>query len=65
MRGFDAGVGYVTVRGSQVTAIEVRTGARTGSLDGLAAFRSAFGSSATTQFVGTGGVPVEEFLSQE
>ena len=64
MRGFDAGVGYVTVRGAQVTAIEVRSGATTGSPDGLGAFRSAFGSSVTTQLVGTGGVSIDEFLSQ-
>ena len=65
VRGLDVEVDYVTVRGAQVVAIEVKSGATIGSLDGLGAFRSAFGASATTQLVGTGGVPVEEFLSQE
>jgi uncharacterized protein len=65
VRGFDAEVDYVTVRGPHVTAIEVKSGASVGSLEGLAAFRSAFGSSITTQVVGTGGSPVVEFLSRE
>jgi uncharacterized protein len=64
VRGFDAEVDYVTVRGPHVTGIEVKTGTTIGSLEGLGAFRSAFGSSAATQLVGTGGIPVEEFLSQ-
>jgi hypothetical protein len=62
--GVDREVDYVTVRGAQVTAIEVKSGAEIGSLEGLAAFRSAFGSSIKTQIVGTGGMPVSEFLSQ-
>jgi len=65
VRGSDVEVDYVTVRGAQVTAIEVKSGATIGSLEGLAAFRSAFGSSVATQLVGTGGVPIDEFLSQE
>jgi predicted AAA+ superfamily ATPase len=64
VRGSDVEVDYVTVRGAQVTAIEVKSGATIGSLEGLAAFRSAFGSSVATQLVGTGGVPIDEFLSQ-
>ena len=65
VRGLDVEVDYVTVRGAQVTAIEVKSGATIGSLEGLGAFRSAFGSSVATQLVGTGGVPIDEFLSQE
>jgi len=64
VRGFDAEVDYVTVRGPHVAAIEVKSGATIGSLEGLGAFRSAFGPSVATQLVGTGGIPVEEFLSQ-
>lgn len=64
VRGIDVEVDYVTVGRGQVTAIEVKSGADVGSLEGLHAFRSAFGSSAATQVVGTGGIPVEEFLSQ-
>ena len=65
VRGFNVEVDYVTVRGPEVTAIEVKSGATIGSLEGLAAFREAFGPSVVTALVGTGGVPVEEFLSQE
>jgi hypothetical protein len=46
-----------------VTAIEVKSGATVGSLEGLAAFRRTFGPSAGTALVGTGGVPIGEFLS--
>ena len=62
--GFDREVDYVTVRGAQVTAIDVKSGGEIGSLEGLAAFRSAFGPSIKTQIVGTGGMPVSEFLSK-
>jgi uncharacterized protein len=62
-RGFNVEVDYVTVRGAQVMAIEVKSGAAIGSLAGLGAFRSAFGSSVTTQLVGTGGVSLDDFLS--
>ena len=55
---------YVTVRGAQVTAIEVKSGVTIGSLAGLGAFRSTFGLSVTTQLVGTGGISIDEFLSQ-
>jgi predicted AAA+ superfamily ATPase len=63
-RAFDVEVDYVTVRGAQVTAIEVKSGATVGSLAGLGAFRSAFGPLVTTQLVGTGGISIDEFLSQ-
>jgi hypothetical protein len=63
IRGFDVEVDYVTVRGPEVTAIEVKSGASIGSLEGLAAFRQAFGSSVKTLLVGAGGIPLDEFLS--
>lgn len=63
-RGLDVEVDYVTVRGTAVTAFEVKSGATVGSLAGLGAFRSAFGSSVTTLLVGTGGISIDEFLSQ-
>jgi hypothetical protein len=64
IRGFDVEVDYVTVDGPEVTAIEVKSGAIVGSLEGLAAFRQAFGPSVKTLLVGTGGIPLDEFLSQ-
>jgi len=64
-RGRDVEVDYVSVDGANVTAIEVKSGATVGALEGLAAFRRTFGPSATTVLVGTGGVPIEDFLSRE
>lgn len=64
VRGVDAEVDYVTVRRGLVTAIEVKTGSAAGSLAGLTAFRAAFGPNATAQVVGTGGIPIADFLSQ-
>jgi predicted RecB family endonuclease len=62
IHGLDVEVDYVTVRGGEITAIEVKGGATIGSLKGLAAFREAFGPQARTQLVGTGGVSLDEFL---
>jgi len=64
-RGHDVEVDYVRVDGATVTAIEVKSGATVGPLDGLAAFRQTFGSSVRTALVGTGGVSIEDFLSRE
>jgi hypothetical protein len=63
-RGLDVEVDYVAVDGPNVTAIEVKSGVTVGPLAGLAAFRQAFGASVSTVLVGTGGVPIEEFLSR-
>jgi hypothetical protein len=64
VRGIDMEVDYVTVRGTQVTAIEVKSGEAVGSLEGLAAIRSAFGSLVATEVVGTGGISLESFFSR-
>lgn len=64
IRGVDAEVDYVTVQRGAVTAIEVKTGGTAEPLAGLTAFRAAFGPGVTTQVVGTGGIPVADFLSQ-
>lgn len=65
VHGFSIEVDYVAVRGGEVTAVEVKSGNTVGSLEGLAAFRTAFGPQVRTQLVGTGGMPLTEFLSQE
>ena len=62
IRGVDVEVDYVSVRGEEITALEVKSGAAVGSLEGLAAFRTAFGPDVRTQVVGTGGTPLDEFL---
>ena len=64
VRGIDVEVDYVTVHGTQVTAIEVKSGEAVGALEGLAAIRSAFGSLVTTEVVGTGGISLEAFFSR-
>jgi len=64
VRGADVEVDYVTVRGREVTAIEVKSGVRVGSLAGLETFRAHFGPRVKTLVVGTGGVPLEEFLAR-
>jgi predicted AAA+ superfamily ATPase len=64
VRGIDVEVDYVAVRGTQVTAIEVKSGGAVGSLEGLAAIRGAFGPLIATEVVGTGGTPLEAFFSR-
>jgi len=63
VRGADVEVDYVTVQGRAVTAIEVKSGAPIGSLEGLAAFRDQFGPRVKTVLVGTGGVPLGDYLA--
>jgi predicted AAA+ superfamily ATPase len=63
--GADVEVDYVVVRGRDVTAIEVKSGATVGSLEGLATFREHFGTRVKAVIAGTGGVPLEQFLAQE
>ncbi|MDP2181779.1 MAG: ATP-binding protein, partial [Actinomycetota bacterium] len=56
-------VDYVYLRDTRVTAIEVKSGGRMGVPAGLAAFREAFpGKDVATIVVGSGGVPLEEFM---
>lgn len=65
-RDRDREVDYVYVRDSRITAFEVKSGTRPGAPTGLAAFRQAFpGRDVATLVVGTGGVPLEEFLSAD
>ena len=64
VRGIDVEVDYVTMRGTQVTAIEVKSGGAVGSLEGLAAIRGAFGPLIATEVVGTGGTSLEAFFSR-
>ena len=56
-------VDFVLASGSRVLAIEVKSGRRAGKLAGLDAFAAQFPGSRRL-VVGTGGVPLEEFLSQ-
>ncbi len=54
-------VDFVLRRGNKVVAIEVKSGRRRGSLPGMVAFQKAFGKTRSL-LVGTGGMPLEEFL---
>ena len=65
VRGVDVEVDYVTVHGQTVTAIEVKSGAPTGSLEGLAALRDQFGPRVRTVLVGTGGTALADFLAAD
>lgn len=64
-RGRDLEVDYVVLGGAGPLAIEVKSGQSVGSLEGLTAFREAFGAGAQTLIAGTGGIPLEEFLARE
>ncbi len=55
-------VDYVVSRGGRVLGLEVKSG-RPRAARGLAGFRSRF-PNATTLVVGSGGIPLEQFLSQ-
>jgi hypothetical protein len=57
-------VDCVVVEDGNATGIEVKSGGDVGWLAGLAAFRAAFGKNVSTMIVGTGGVPLEEFLAE-
>jgi|HubBroStandDraft_5_1064220.scaffolds.fasta_scaffold103395_2 predicted AAA+ superfamily ATPase len=54
-------VDFVLRRGDKVLALEVKSGNRRTSLPGMTAFDKAFGP-AKKLLVGTGGIPIEEFL---
>ena len=54
-------VDFVLRLGTRIVAIEVKSGRRKEALSGAAAFDKAF-LPARTYLVGTGGIPVEEFL---
>jgi predicted AAA+ superfamily ATPase len=56
-------VDFVLRAGRRLVAIEVKSGARREALPGLAAFSEAF-KPTRALLVGTGGIPVEGFLSQ-
>ena len=56
-------VDFVLSRGPRLTAIEVKTGVRSGKLSGLEEFERRFGPT-RSMVVGTGGVPLHEFLSE-
>jgi predicted AAA+ superfamily ATPase len=54
-------VDFILRGGNKLVAIEVKSGRRRDSLPGMAAFDKAF--EPTRKFlVGTGGIPIEEFL---
>ncbi len=55
-------VDFVVAAGTAVVGIEVKSGRRTGVLPGLDRFRRTF-PAARTLLVGSGGIPLEEFLS--
>jgi hypothetical protein len=54
-------VDFILRRGEKLIAIEVKSGRRRDSLPGMAAFDKAF-QPARKLLVGTGGIPIEEFL---
>jgi hypothetical protein len=54
-------VDFVLRRGDKVVALEVKSGRKRDSLPGMAAFDKAF-SPVKKLLVGTGGIPIEEFL---
>jgi predicted AAA+ superfamily ATPase len=54
-------VDFVLRRGQETLAIEVKAGNHRTSLPGMAAFEKAFGRTKKL-LVGTGGIPIEEFL---
>ena len=56
-------VDFVLRRGPYRTAIEVKTGVKSARWASFEAFREAFGETRPL-VVGTGGVPLEEFLSR-
>jgi predicted AAA+ superfamily ATPase len=56
-------VDFVLRAGRRLVAIEVKSGARREALPGLAAFAEAF-KPTRALLVGTGGIPVEDFLGQ-
>lgn len=55
-------VDFVLQQGRRLLAVEVKSGRRRRSISGLGAFKEQF-PSADTMVVGTGGIPLEEFLS--
>lgn len=59
--GFE--VDFVLARGPRLTAIEVKTGRRRGTVSGMEEFRRRF-KPTRTEVVGTGGVALHEFLSE-
>lgn len=64
VRGSSVEVDYVVGDARTVTALEVKSGSKVGSLAGLEAFRSAFGSDVATEVIGTGGTSLEEFFTR-
>ncbi len=54
-------VDFILRRGNKLVAIEVKSGRRRDSLPGMAAFDKAF-QPTRKLLVGTGGIPIEEFL---
>ena len=54
-------VDFVLQRGTKVTAIEVKSGARRESTPGLEVFEQSFGPTRKL-LVGTGGIPIDEFF---
>ncbi len=56
-------VDFVLARGPRLTAIEVKTGSRRRAVSGMGAFKRRF-QPTRTEVVGTGGVPLHEFLSE-
>ncbi len=56
-------VDFVLSHGTQVAAIEVKSGARRATLSGMAAFATRFRPQRQLLVGGAGGIPLEEFLS--
>ncbi|MDE2753711.1 MAG: hypothetical protein OXI83_14130 [Gemmatimonadota bacterium] len=56
-------VDFVLARGPRLTAIEVKTGRPRGAVSGMEEFTRRF-KPTRTEVVGTGGVPLHEFLSE-
>lgn len=54
-------VDFVLRRGKQVTALEVKSGRKRAAVSGLAEFKKRY-PSAKTMEVGSGGVPLQQFL---
>ena len=63
MRERNREVDFVVRAGNVVVAIEVKSGRTPTALPGLAAFAEAFAPTRTL-LVGSGGIPVQEFLEK-
>lgn len=58
-------VDFVVGRGRRLLAIEVKSGTTTARPKGLDVFNDRFGGDVTTVVVGSGGIPLQEFLESD